>query len=109
MNAETKIPSTEDAWEREELGADANFVAVATDVDDDAIDRAVGLQPISIRLQKSMIEDYKMIAQLNSIGYQPLMRQVLARFADAEKKRFLRQAVAEAHARQEKERAEDRS
>ncbi len=36
-----------------------------------------------------------MIAEINGIGYQPLIRQVLKRFADAEKKRILRERAAE--------------
>ncbi len=44
-------------------------------------------------LQKSLIEDLKHIATLNGIGYQPLIRQILTRFADAEKKRILREAA----------------
>jgi hypothetical protein len=109
MNTETMILGTDQAWDNETLGADANFAAIADDVDVDeaAIDEATGLQPISIRLQKSLIEDYKMIAQLTGIGYQPLMRQVLARFAEAEKKRILREAVSEARARQQAEAEQD--
>ena len=39
-----------------------------------------------------LIEDFKMIAALHGLGYQPLMRQTLRRFADAEKKRLLQEA-----------------
>lgn len=94
MATEEKIPGTDEAWESRALGADPSFVAVSPEVDDAEIDAALELQPISIRLPKSLIEDYKLIAQLNGLGYQPLMRQVLKRFADAEKKRILREAAA---------------
>lgn len=106
MKAERKIPGTEEAWEKGDLGADANFVAVAENVDQSAIDAALELQPISIRLQKSLIDDFKLIAQLHGIGYQPLMRQVLTRFADSEKKRILRQFVAGVQERRDAEDAE---
>jgi hypothetical protein len=95
MVTEAKIPGTEDAWETGELGTDANFAAAADDMEDAKIDEALALQPISIRLQKSLIDDFKLIAKLNGIGYQPLMRQVLARFAESEKKRILRTYVRE--------------
>jgi hypothetical protein len=36
-----------------------------------------------------------MIAEINGIGYQPLIRQVLKRFAYSEKKRILRERAAE--------------
>jgi uncharacterized protein (DUF4415 family) len=63
-----------------------------------AIDEALALQLISIRLQKSLIENFKFIATLNGIGYQPLMRQILKRFVDSEKKRILRERAGEVEA-----------
>jgi hypothetical protein len=48
------------------------------------------MQLISIRLQKSHIDDFKTIAAFhNNIGYQTLMLQVLRRFAISESKRIL--------------------
>lgn len=85
-----KTVGSPEAWEDGSLGQDEEFVRVAKDVDDAALNDAAGLQPISIRLQKSLIEDFKMIAEINGIGYQPLIRQVLKRFADSEKRRTLR-------------------
>ncbi|MFC4258439.1 hypothetical protein ACFOZ5_05235 [Marinobacter lacisalsi] len=90
-----KIQGTPEAWEDGSLGREEEFVRVSKAVDDAALNEAAGLQPISIRLQKSLIEDFKMIAEINGIGYQPLIRQVLKRFADAEKKRILREKSAE--------------
>lgn len=101
MAIDNKIPGTEDAWDSRALGADADFVGVAQESDDIEVDAALDLHPISIRLQKSLIEDFKLIAQLNGLGYQPLMRQVLKRFADAEKKRILREVAATAAKRKE--------
>lgn len=88
------IPASDEAWDERSLGADENFVIAADDDIDAIIDEAIGLQPISIRLQKSLIEDFKAIAELNGIGYQTLMRQVLKRFTDCEKKRLLRELAA---------------
>jgi len=48
-------------------------------------------QLISIRMQKSTIEDLKLIASLNKIGYQTLMKQVMQRFVDCEKKQLFRE------------------
>ena len=58
------------------------------------IDDALGLQPISIRLQKDLIDNLKALAKLNGIGYQPLMRQVLTRWVDCELKDMLRNKIA---------------
>lgn len=109
MKTKIRIPGTEDAWDNRELGADEQFVKVAegSDAEEAAIDEALELRPISIRLQKSLIEDFKLIAQLAGVGYQPLMRQVLTRFVDCEKKRILRDVVSDFEKRKQEETADD--
>ncbi len=89
-----KIMDTDEAWDSQQLGADEAFAAVA-EMDESALNEALELQPISIRLHKSLVEDFKLIAGLNGLGYQTLMRQVLKRFADCEKKQMLRDMAAE--------------
>jgi len=96
MTSKQEILGTEETWETGELGTDANFASLLKDSDEVEIDEALELHPISIRLQKSLIEDFKLIGQLNGVGYQPLMRQVLMRFADCEKKRILQRVAASA-------------
>lgn len=94
MNEEVKIESTDEAWESRQLGADEEFVKVSSE-DEEAIDEALALQMISIRLQKSLIHDLKNIAKINGIGYQPLIKQVLKRFVDGEKRLMLRRLATE--------------
>ena len=90
MTRKIKIPDTDEAWDSLQLGNDEAHVKKYEGDDVEAlIDDALDLQPISIRLQKSLIEDFKLIGSLHGVGYQPLMRQALKRFADAEKKRLL--------------------
>lgn len=88
-------------FDTRELGADDEYVKVANDVDEKAIDDALDLVPVSIRLQRSLIDDFKLIATHNGIGYQPLMRQVLTRFATAETRQMANDLIAE-QKRQEK-------
>lgn len=95
MTKVKKIEGTEEEWDTGALGRDENFVSVAKDMSIELLDDSLELQMISIRLQKSLIEDFKMIAELHGIGYQPLIRQTLMRFADCEKKQLLREAAAE--------------
>ena len=96
MSKQQKIPASDEAWDTGQLGRDEEFVKRAPqDVDEAQIDSALDLQLISIRLQKSLIEDFKNIASIHGIGYQPLMRQTLKRFADSEKKRILRERASE--------------
>ena len=73
-----------DQWEDKELGADENF-AQRTPAEreqrlNQLIDNALELELISIRLQKGLIEAFKELADLEGIGYQPLMRNVLTRY-----------------------------
>jgi hypothetical protein len=90
-----KIADTADAWEVDgQLGNEEQHTARATDDISAAVDAALGLQPISIRLQRGLLDNLKALAQLNGIGYQPLIRQVLTRFVDCELKALLNDKVA---------------
>jgi predicted DNA binding CopG/RHH family protein len=86
----------DERWDTGELGRDEPFVkAVETAPErQSAIDESLGLQMISIRLPKAMIEDFKFLAEVNGLKYQTLMRQVLARFVDAEKKHLQKKAAS---------------
>lgn len=48
------------------------------------IDEAVGLQMISIRLERTLLSNLKLIAKHHGVGYQPLIRDLLNRFARSE-------------------------
>lgn len=95
MTKKAKIENSPEAWESGQLGQDEAYVKVAKDIDEFSLDEDLELQMISIRLQKSLIEDFKMIAKVHGIGYQPLIRQILKRFADSEKKRLLRKIASQ--------------
>lgn len=73
-----------DPWEDGDYGKSEKHVKVAPKADEDALDEALELQMISIRLQKELIAEMKFIAKYHRIGYQPLVRDVLGRFARAE-------------------------
>jgi hypothetical protein len=76
------------------VGTEEQFVARASDAQEKAIDDALGLQPISIRLQRDLLDNLKALALLNGLGYQPLIRQVLTRWVDCELKNLLNDKVA---------------
>ena len=78
--ATKKIETTDEAWDDRTLGASESHVSVASDDHLASLDDALGLQSISIRLPKQMIEQYKLIAHFHGVGYQPLMRDVMTRF-----------------------------
>jgi hypothetical protein len=76
----SKIKGTIEAWDERQLGADEAHAQVAGPEHNTALDEALGLQAISIRLPKQLIDAYKLIASHHGIGYQPLMRDILQRF-----------------------------
>jgi predicted DNA binding CopG/RHH family protein len=78
--ATKKIANTAEAWEEGRLGRDEKYAAVADPSHEAALDEALGLQAISIRLPRQLIDQYKLIAHFHGVGYQPLMRDVLSRF-----------------------------
>jgi predicted DNA binding CopG/RHH family protein len=89
--AESKAAALERDWE--DVGESDEHVRVAPKERFDAIQESLGLQMISIRLQKALIEDLKFIAKAHGIGYQPLIRDNLTRFVEHEKKQIIRDAL----------------
>ena len=95
MSKGKEIVGTAEAWESGALGLDERY-AKLSDLKIEAVDAALGLKPISLRIQPDLLEELKLIADLHGVGYQPLIKQVLRRFVDAELKQLLRTV----HARQ---------
>ncbi|HZS80549.1 MAG TPA: BrnA antitoxin family protein [Herbaspirillum sp.] len=89
MKTPEKIKGTVDNWEGGLLGRDKNYVKSAPKELERQVDEAQGMQAISIRLDRDLIEKFKQIAKIHNMGYQPLMREALKRFADAEIKIIL--------------------
>lgn len=88
MKNKEQIIGTAEAWENGDLGRDANHAAPAPAELAQQIDDALGMQMISIRLPKELIEEYKLLAHFHKLGYQPLMRDALKRFAVSEVKKI---------------------
>lgn len=82
-------------WENRELGADPKFVR-STSVPasfHELLNKSNNMQMISIRLPKDLIDDLKNISTSQKMGYQALVREVLKRFVDAEKKIMYRDLI----------------
>jgi predicted DNA-binding protein len=93
MSKKSSIPGTADAWESGTLGkSDAHVRKTSTELENQ-IDDSLGLQAISIRLPKATIEAYKNLAEMHGVGYQPLMREAICRWADTELKMLLAGAI----------------
>ena len=95
MSKHKKITASNEAWESGELGNEPKTAKIFEGDIQPQIDAAIAMQPISIRLPKSLVETYKLLGQKHGLGYQPLMRRVLVRFAEAEMKLVLNEYVAE--------------
>lgn len=89
-------------WENGALGRDENFVQKSGRTRQD-LDEKLALQAISIRLQKELIQDLKDIAQINGLGYQTLVKQILNRFVVAEKNMMAREKMKELKEQQNEE------
>jgi hypothetical protein len=83
-----RLTADAELWESGQLGASAEHVRVVSDEEEKEIDAGLGLQLISIRLNKTLIEQLKCIAKLDGIGYQPLIRQVLTKYVKANEHRL---------------------
>lgn len=75
-------------WESRELGGDHNFVKSSPVPANfhEILSKSSNMQMISIRLPQDLIADLKEIGSAQKLGYQALMREILKRFVDAEKK-----------------------
>ena len=83
-----KIQSTDKNWDNGALGQSEEH-AMPSSSTEQKLNEAMAMQSISIRLDKSLIEDLKLIADINGLGYQPLIRRVLHRFTNGEMKKLV--------------------
>jgi len=90
-----KIEGTVEAWESGQLGRDAQYAKLDNTLSIKDLEDALELKPISIRLKKSLLSDLKLIADVEGIGYQPLIKQLLERFVIGEFKRYARESMTD--------------
>jgi hypothetical protein len=100
VNKLEAVPVTPDPWESGELGRDPTQAECAPPELKLEIDAAIAMQPISIRLQKDLLAELKLIADYRGIGYQPLIRDILGRFARSELMTIARELQEEESAKQ---------
>jgi hypothetical protein len=70
-------------WEAGQLGATAKYAVPCSDEEEKALDDALGLAPISLRLQKAIVAKLKVLAKREGLGYQTYIRQILTRHVRA--------------------------
>lgn len=74
-------------WESGQLGASEEHVRQVSSKKTKEIHEALGLQPVTVRLQKELVDQLKVLAKKEGLGYQPLIRHILTR--------YLRNAISE--------------
>lgn len=80
-------------WEDRTLGVSEEHAARVPEAGAE-LDAAMELQLISIRLQKGLIDQLKEIASYHGVGYQPMIRDLLNRFAQSEGRQILTARLA---------------
>lgn len=79
----TNTPNSSDdaeLWESGQLGASEEHVRPVSPEKTKEIQDALGLQPVTLRLQKELVEQLKVLAQKEGLGYQPFIRHILTRY-----------------------------
>lgn len=105
MNMQTVDPAVTAKWESGELGRSEEHVLVVSDDESRALDSDLAMKLVSIRLPVPLIEALKHIAAYRGIAYQPMVRDLLTRFATSE----IRQIAVEFEARVKKAQEEESS
>lgn len=77
--ASAVLDDDSELWESKQLGASAEYTRRAPANTSKEVDDSLGLQAISIRLQKELVDQLKDLAKQDGIGYQPYIRQLLTR------------------------------
>ena len=84
INVDDFAPELDELWDNGTLGRDEHYAAEGrTTVAE--IDEILGIETVSLRFNKELLQDLKDIAELNGLGYQPLIKQILQRFVDGQK------------------------
>jgi uncharacterized protein (DUF4415 family) len=81
---EAEIQNTAEAWENGELGREAMHAEVSPKDVGIQVDEALDLEIISIRLEKDLIESFKILGKKYDISYKPLMRHALKSFIQSQ-------------------------
>lgn len=84
MKTRTLDLSITEKWENGEYGRSEAHVAVAPEEESIALDAALAMKLVSIRLPIPLIETLKAIAEHHGVAYQPMIRDLLTRFARSE-------------------------
>jgi predicted DNA binding CopG/RHH family protein len=84
-----QIEKDAELWENGQLGASVEHAVRVPEAEakiiDAMIDDAFDLRSVTIRLQKGLVREFEQFAKQDGIGYQPLMRMILTKYATERK------------------------
>ena len=80
INMPNSFEDDTELWETRQLGASEEHVRVVSPEKTKAIHESLGLQPITIRLQTELVDELKVLAKKEGLGYQPFIRHVLTKY-----------------------------
>jgi hypothetical protein len=102
-----KIPGTVENWENGKLGLNPDQAKAASPEEVAAIEQAAGvsMQLISMRMPTDLLRVLKEIAKYRGIGYQPMIRDLLDRWAVGEIKTILNERLEETEKRETEQQA----
>lgn len=102
-----KIPGTVGNWESCALGMNPDHAKAVSPEEVAAIERAAGIsmQLISMRMPTDLLHVLKEIAKYRGIGYQPMIRDLLDRWAVGEIKTILNERLHETQKRETEQQA----
>lgn len=103
MNTHTLDQAISNMWESGEYGRSEADVVVASEEMHAEFNKATAMKLVSIRLPEGLIEGLKMIAEHHGIAYQPMIRDLLTRFARSEVQQIMRDLDAQMRAAEETE------
>ena len=78
------IQNTAEAWESGKLGREIKHAKASSKEVDIQVDKALDLEIISIRLEKDLIESFKILGKKYDVSYKPLMRHALKSFIQSQ-------------------------
>lgn len=103
MNTHTLDQEITAKWESGEYGRSDEHVVVASESAHAELEQGMAMKLVSIRLPVGLIEALKMIAEHHEIAYQPMIRDLLNRFARSEFNQIMRDMDAKMRQAQEEE------
>ncbi|MFA5662415.1 hypothetical protein [Castellaniella sp.] len=105
MGTAKKIQGSEEAWDDRTLGASEEHAELAPKELQQQVEEALAMQMISIRLPKQVVTLFKALAEIQGVGYQPMMREALTRFAEGEARHLVMELASRERQRAAKKEA----